>query len=135
MPVFKDQNTPSPFTDPDVPRDLDVYPEDANAREGAALVDHVYMDAMVFGMGCCCLQITFQACNITEARHLYDHLAPVGPIMLALTAAAPTFRGYLTDVDCRWNVISGSVDDRTAEERGKSVYFYIICSRWRRIAL
>lgn len=37
---------------------------------------------------------------------------------LALTAAAPIFRGYLADVDCRWNVIAGSVDDRTPEERG-----------------
>lgn len=26
----------------------------------AALPDHVYMDAMGFGMGCCCLQVTFQ---------------------------------------------------------------------------
>lgn len=26
----------------------------------AALPDHVYMDAMAFGMGCCCLQMTFQ---------------------------------------------------------------------------
>ncbi|KAG9316627.1 glutamate-cysteine ligase, catalytic subunit [Chiua virens] len=38
--------------------------------------------------------------------------------MLALTAASPIWRGYLSDVDCRWNVIAGSVDDRTAEERG-----------------
>lgn len=36
-----------------------------------------------------------------------------------MTAAAPIYRGYLTDVDCRWSVISASVDDRTAEERGK----------------
>lgn len=27
-------------------------------------------------------------------------------------------RGYVTDVDCRWNVISCSVDCRTDEERG-----------------
>lgn len=39
--------------------------------------------------------------------------------MLALTAASPVFRGYLVDSDCRWNVISGSVDCRTAEERGE----------------
>lgn len=30
------------------------------------------------------------------------------------------FRGYLADVDCRWDVIAGSVDDRTLEERGKA---------------
>jgi len=38
-----------------------------------------------------------------------------------LTAASPIWRGYLADVDCRWNVISGSVDDRTEEERGLKV--------------
>lgn len=39
--------------------------------------------------------------------------------MLALTAASPVYRGYLTESDCRWNVISASVDCRTDEERGK----------------
>ncbi|KAG6330349.1 hypothetical protein ID866_8741 [Astraeus odoratus] len=52
------------------------------------------------------------------ARRMYDALIPIGPIMLALTAASPIWRGYLADVDCRWNVIAGSVDDRTEEERG-----------------
>lgn len=78
----------------------------------------VHMDAMGFGMGCCCLQLTFQACNITEARTLYDQLTPLCPIMLALSAASPGYRGFLTESDCRWNVISASVDCRTEEERG-----------------
>lgn len=51
----------------------------------AALPDHVYMDAMGFGMGCCCLQMTFQACNINEARTLYDQLTPLCPIMVSKT--------------------------------------------------
>lgn len=37
---------------------------------------------------------------------------------MALTAASPFYRGYISDVDCRWNVISCSVDCRTQEERG-----------------
>jgi len=94
---------------------------------------------MGFGMGCCCLQLTFQACNVADARRLYDGLIPIGPILvcftsvgfiysliilqLALTAASPVWRGYLADVDCRWNVIAGSVDDRTEEERGLKVDF------------
>lgn len=69
-------------------------------------------------MGCCCLQVTFQAESITEARCLYDQLTPFTPILLALTASSPIWRGYLTNVDCRWSVISGSVDDRTEEELG-----------------
>lgn len=40
---------------------------------------------------------------------------------MALTGAAPIYRGYLSDVDCRWNVIASSVDDRTPEERGLKV--------------
>ncbi|KAJ1554663.1 hypothetical protein HK096_002484 [Nowakowskiella sp. JEL0078] len=83
-----------------------------------ALPDHIYMDCMAFGMGCSCLQITFQACSVNEARRLYDQLTVFAPIMLSLSAAAPIFRGLLADVDCRWNVISASVDDRTKEERG-----------------
>lgn len=102
LPVFRDKNTVIPVEGslPDKP-------------------DYVHMDAMGFGMGCCCLQLTFQACNIAEARTLYDQLTPMCPIMLALTAASPAYRGYLTDVDCRWNVISASVDCRTKEERGE----------------
>jgi glutamate--cysteine ligase catalytic subunit len=118
MPIFHDTNTPRPFIDPSIPRGRDWFPEDAEAAAGAALPDHIYMDAMGFGMGCCCLQTTFQACSVQEARTVYDQLIPVGPLMLALTAASPAYRGYLADVDCRWNVISAAVDDRTKEERG-----------------
>jgi glutamate--cysteine ligase catalytic subunit len=116
VPIFKDEKIadhsfvekflPAPFPD-DGPQD--------------ALPDHIYMDAMCFGMGCSCLQITFQACSVREARHLYDQLTVITPIMLALTAASPIFRGYLADTDCRWNVIAGSVDDRNREERGQEV--------------
>jgi hypothetical protein len=48
----------------------------------------------------------------SEACELYDQLAPLCPIMLALTAASPAQRGYLVDSDCRWNIISAAVDDR-----------------------
>ncbi|XP_011297994.1 glutamate--cysteine ligase catalytic subunit [Fopius arisanus] len=112
LPIFRDENVPEPFRE-----DLKALGDDGSSQS-AAKDNHVYMDAMGFGMGCCCLQLTFQACNIEEARTLYDQLAPLCPIMLALTAASPIHRGYLTDVDCRWNVISCSVDCRTQEERG-----------------
>ncbi|CAH1117918.1 unnamed protein product [Phaedon cochleariae] len=105
IPVFRDTNTKIPIDD------TQTYYKDA-------LPDHVYMDAMGFGMGCCCLQLTFQACNITEARTLYDQLTPLCPIMLAFSAASPLHRGFVTDSDCRWSIISGSVDCRTEEERG-----------------
>jgi glutamate--cysteine ligase catalytic subunit len=40
------------------------------------------MDAMGFGMGCCCLQVTFQSCNVNEARRMYDAMVPLAPIMV-----------------------------------------------------
>ena len=51
--------------------------------------------------------------NLVCATHMH--------MQLALSASSPIFRGYLADIDCRWPVISGSVDDRTDEERGVKV--------------
>jgi glutamate--cysteine ligase catalytic subunit len=121
VPVFHDINTPRPFKDPTVDYDLHNWPEDDDVRNGAAKEDHVYMDAMAFGMGSCCLQITFQAKNMTEGRRLYDQLSPLGPILLALTAATPIYKGFLVDTDVRWNQIGNAVDDRTREELGEAV--------------
>ena len=66
------------------------------AKNGAALIDHIYMDAMGFGMGCCCLQVTFQCCNIDQARRMYDGLIPIGPIMACVfITPAHFFLSYL----------------------------------------
>ncbi|CAF0782918.1 unnamed protein product [Adineta ricciae] len=113
VPIFIDENTPRPFIE-----DLSVYGDDGGASDSAAVEDHIYLDAMGLGMGCCCLQVTFQAQSIDEARFLYDQLTPLTPIILALSATSPIWRGYLTEIDCRWNVLCAMVDDRTAEERG-----------------
>ena len=74
--VYKDKNVPNPFKE-------DFGPLIENESSCAAKEDHIYMDAMGFGMGCCCLQLTFQACNIEEARTLYDQLTPLCPIMVS----------------------------------------------------
>jgi glutamate--cysteine ligase catalytic subunit len=125
LPIFVDHATPQPFREAlpkvveemlkskglEIPKSLVDY-------EPSALENHVYMDAMCFGMGCSCLQVTIQACTLESGRRLYDHLTVLTPIMLSLSAAAPIFRGFLVDVDCRWEVIAGSVDDRTRQERG-----------------
>lgn len=42
-------------------------------------------------------------------------------VQMALSAASPFYRGFVSDIDCRWGVISASVDDRTREERGLEV--------------
>ncbi|XP_031569988.1 glutamate--cysteine ligase catalytic subunit-like isoform X2 [Actinia tenebrosa] len=130
VPIFKDVNTPSPF--------IEESPEVKGEGASASKPDHIYLDAMGFGMGCSCLQMTFQACSIDEGRHLYDQLAVVTPIVMALSAATPIFRGYLGDIDCRWSVIAGSVDDRRPEELGleplKESRFVIPKSRYDSIS-
>lgn len=86
LPVFMDEKTKIPVAGslPDKP-------------------NFVHMDAMGFGMGSCCLQMTFQACNINEARTLYDQLTPLCPIMLALTAGNKLIISLLASIfnlDC-----------------------------------
>jgi len=112
-PRFEDENTPKPkYGDCE-----DFVPETVEEADG---MPYVYADAMGFGMGCCCLQVTFQASNVHESRHIYDHLAVLTPIMLALTAATPFMRGWLMDEDSRWDTVAQSVDDRTPAEHGDS---------------
>ncbi|ORY14460.1 glutamate-cysteine ligase-domain-containing protein [Clohesyomyces aquaticus] len=128
VPVFRDENTPWPWRDPSVNYDLHQWPEDDDVRNGAVTDNYIHMDAMAFGMGSCCLQITFQAKNIEEGRKMYDQLSPLGPILLALTAATPIYKGFLADTDVRWNQISRAVDDRTPEELGEKP---LKNDRWR----
>ncbi|KAG9017095.1 hypothetical protein FRB90_001776 [Tulasnella sp. 427] len=110
LPVFRDSNTPRPFKDPTVPSDdTDLLPE------------HILLDAVSFGPGCCCLQVTMQAADIDQARILYDSLIPIAPLMLALTAASPAYKGFLSDVDCRWDMLSQCIDDRTQEEKRQRI--------------
>jgi glutamate--cysteine ligase catalytic subunit len=79
----------------------------------------IHMDAMAFGMGCCCLQITMQSSSDRESRFLHDQLAILSPFFLALSAATPILKGQLAGTDTRWETISQAVDDRTAVESGE----------------
>lgn len=81
--------------------------------------DEIDMDAMSFGMGCTCLQVTIQAANLQQARRLFDAMVPLAPFLMAVTASTAIFRGILSDRDCRWDVIAASVDDRTRQERAQ----------------
>ena len=90
---------------------------DSAGAETKVVWPMVQSDCMAFGMGCCCLQVTFQSRNVSESRFMYDQLAGLAPIMMALSAATPIYRGRLLDTDVRWSIISQSVDDRTPAER------------------
>ncbi len=110
IPLYHDKNTPeflSNGTAALLPEGYTYEPD-----------QHIHMDCMAFGMGMCCLQVTFQARDVDESRYMYDQLAVLSPIMMAMTAATPIFKGRLADIDVRWTVISQSVDDRTPAERG-----------------
>jgi glutamate--cysteine ligase catalytic subunit len=90
----------------------------------------IYMDAMHFGMGQCCLQITYECQTINHARYLHDMLLPFTGIMAALSAAGPIQKGKLSDYDLRWSVIEQSVDCRTKEERDPLSEKFIPKSRY-----
>ena len=89
---------------------------------------------MGFGMGNCCLQMTFLSMNIDHARFLYDQFAPLSPLFMALTAGSPIFKGQLSDWDTKWEVLSMSVDDRNERERDSNHQDYIPKSRYSSIS-
>jgi glutamate--cysteine ligase catalytic subunit len=100
-----------------------LYP-DINTGEGKIdghiTPGEIHMDAQHFGMGCSCLQITFETQNIEHAKYLHDCFIPLTPIIGALSASAPIYKGQLSNWDFRWNIIRDSVDSRTDEEKDPS---------------
>ena len=102
-----DERTEKPFKN--------CYLKTEESRQ-AQIDNHIYMDAVGLGFGSSCLQVTFQASSLEQAKKLYDQLIPLAPIMMAITAASPIFRGFLADVDTRWSLISKCTDDRTEDE-------------------
>jgi glutamate--cysteine ligase catalytic subunit len=125
VPIFRDEKTPWPWKEsdhfdlPNGPRQREQGQKAGNPRDVAE--NFIYGDSMSFGPSFCGLQVTLQASNLREARYLHDQLCPVGPILMALTAGTPFFRGFLTDTDVRWNQAAATVDDRTADELSSEV--------------
>ncbi|KAL7689186.1 putative glutamate-cysteine ligase catalytic subunit [Plasmopara halstedii] len=121
--------SPTPMTDSEENAESKTPTLLTSPLKRAANTDHtvepfpgfIHMDCMAFGMGMCCLQVTFQAKNVGESRHLYDHLGVLSPILLGLTAATPILKGRLADTDVRWATISAAVDDRTPQELGEAL--------------
>jgi glutamate--cysteine ligase catalytic subunit len=93
-----------------VPLYLDDYADEDR------LGNSIFMDSTLFGATGCSLQVTMQARNLEEACLLHDGLIALGPVMLALTAGTPVFRGLLADSDTRWTCFEQAVDDRTEQE-------------------
>ncbi|KAM6501139.1 Glutamate-cysteine ligase domain containing protein [Amanita muscaria] len=113
IPIFVDKFTASPFFDP-IHRCL---PPSLGSTEERKCQGRIFLDSMIFGAGCCCMQVTQQLESLDQAREIYDALLPLAPLLMALTASSPAWRGYLCDTDCRWNVASSCMDERTQKER------------------
>ena len=109
VPIFKDTKTMDPF----------VEEFDNKLADRWSKPDHIYLDAQAFGWGSCAVQATMLGSSLDEALHIHDQLVAITPIALALTACTPIQRGYITDWDCRWSMLTAIGDDRTAEELGQ----------------
>ena len=117
MPVYRDENTNL-----------------SEVTESEPYPGQIYMDGMHFGMGCSCLQITYETQNINHARFLYDMFLPWTPIMSALSATTPILKGQLSDHDFRWEVIEQAVDCRTAQEKDPKSVEHICKSRYSTVS-
>ena len=95
LPVFKDSNTK---------------------------INYIELDAMGFGMGCCCLQSTYSMQNLDEAKYIYDQLTVLSPLLLAISASTPISNGHILDTDTRISVLEQSVDCRQEKECDKVNY-------------
>lgn len=83
----------------------------------------ITIDDPIDGWGGCGLQVTFSAGNLQEACRLHDQLVPLGPLMLALSAATPIHKGRLVATDTRWEALCAAGDDRRSSEKAE------MCSR------
>ncbi|OAL24749.1 hypothetical protein AYO22_05538 [Fonsecaea multimorphosa] len=137
IPIYRDKNTPWPWKESlQFPHRNDAQEDDAKQHHDNGAENFIYGDSMAFGPSFCGLQVTVQAKNLREARYLHDQLCPLGPIMMALSAASPFFRGFLTDTDVRWNQAASAVDDRTTNElRSNTIKPFGSHARWSSTAM
>jgi len=117
VPIFQDENT-----NVTEPTEREPYP------------GKIYMDGMHFGMGCSCLQVTYETQNVNHARFLYDMFLPFTPIMSALSATTPLVKGQISDHDFRWEILEQSVDCRTADEKDRTSVNHICKSRYSTVS-
>ena len=59
-----------------------------------------------------CLQCTSSSKNLSHATYLHDQINILSPLMLALTAASPFYKGKVSDWDARWKILEQCNDFR-----------------------
>ena len=105
-----------------------------DASDGEPFAGQIHMDAMHFGMGNSCLQITYETQSVEHARYLYDMLIPFTPAFSALSQCSPVLKGKLSAYDFRWSTIEQSVDCRNKEEKDVNSEKYIKKSRYSAVS-
>lgn len=78
IPIFVDKFTASPFFDP-IHRCL---PPSLGSTEERKCQGRIFLDSMIFGAGCCCMQVTQQLESLDQAREIYDALLPLAPLLV-----------------------------------------------------
>lgn len=88
--------------------------------------DKVALDSYGYAFGASAIQVTMQAKNLDEACRLHDQLSIIGPLMMAMSAATPGFKGLLADTDVRWDIIRSIIDARNADEALRMVSSLVV---------
>ncbi|KAI1614936.1 glutamate-cysteine ligase-domain-containing protein [Exophiala viscosa] len=115
VPIFKDTETPWPWRESrQFPHKNHAQESDVNKHE--QVDNYIYGDSMAFGPTACGLQVTMQMKDLAQCRYIHDQLCVLAPVIMALSAATPFFRGLLTDWDLRWNQAASAIEDRTLQE-------------------
>jgi glutamate--cysteine ligase catalytic subunit len=84
--------------------EMQELPPSSNYEQSTSNITHA-----VDSWGGCGLQATFAADDLQEACRVHDQLVPLGPLMLALSAATPIYKGRLVATDTRWKAMSSKM--------------------------
>lgn len=91
----------------------------------------INIDSLVYGASCVTVQATIECSSLEECKFIYDQFGIITPILMALGAATPYFKGKLTNLDGRWDVVCACCDDRTMHEKQTKKF---VKGRWSTIS-
>ena len=84
----------------------DEATDSEGTREGDPGPGQIGLPGLEYSLGCGSLKVSIETQNLNHARYLYDQLVPLTPILMALSAASPIYKGQLTNQDHRWDVFA-----------------------------
>lgn len=111
---------------------IPIY-NDINTKESVKdekYEDFIHNDAFGAGMGNGCLQFTVGMETLNSCLYVYDQLIQIMPLITALSAQSPFFKGKLSKHDVRLSIINQGCDERFEEEKDPKNENYIFDSRF-----